>query len=79
MPRLRPSPTDPIIAELQAERQRRGLSLQAIGEALGRSTPQTVWQWESETTGITLANLRAWAGALDRDVVLVKREAVSRG
>lgn len=74
MPRLRPAPTDPILAELQAERQRRGLSLQALGEELGRSTYQSVWNWESGTSNITLSCLRQWAGALGYDVMLVKRE-----
>lgn len=74
MPKRLPPPTDPILAELRAERIRRGLTLQALGEQIGRRTHQSVWQWERAITNVTLRCLRDWAGALGYDVVLIKRE-----
>jgi DNA-binding XRE family transcriptional regulator len=61
---------DPIIGELRAERKRRRLSQQELGNQLGRATYNTVWQWESGANEPTLGNLRAWAAALGYDLVL---------
>jgi transcriptional regulator with XRE-family HTH domain len=79
VPKLLPPPTDPILAELHAERHRRGLTLQQLGEMLGRHTYQSVWQWERGIVDLRLSNLREWAAALGYDVTLTPREAVDRG
>lgn len=68
---------DPIVEELKAERHRQGVSLQRLGEQLGRKSYQTVWQWESETHDPSLSNLRQWAGVLGYELRLVRREAVT--
>lgn len=64
---------DPIIDQLKAERKRRGLTLQQLGEQIGRKTYGAVWQWESRTHDLRLSNLRQWADALGYDVALVRR------
>ena len=66
--------TDPIVAALKAERKRQRLTLQRLGEVLGRRTYQTVWQWENGASDLRLSNLRAWADALGFDLTLTKRE-----
>ena len=62
---------DPIVVTLRAERERRGLTQQQLGERLGRKTYQSVWQWENGVTSPGLANLREWARALGYDLVLI--------
>lgn len=71
MPKRRPATGDPILDALRAERERRGLTLQTLGEDLGRATYQTVWNWESGTNEPTLSSLREWAAALGFSVQLV--------
>lgn len=66
--------TDPTVAALKAERKARGLSLQQLGEILGRKTYQTPWQWESGSNDPSLSNLRQWAAALGYDLALIPRE-----
>ena len=66
--------TDPIVARLKAVRLGRGLTLQQIGEQLGRSSPQTVWQWEAGVHQPRLGNVREWANALGYDLALVPRQ-----
>jgi transcriptional regulator with XRE-family HTH domain len=61
-----------LIGQLKAERKRRGLTLQQLGERIGRSTYQTIWQWENGTSP-TLHNLCQWADALGFDVALVPK------
>lgn len=65
--------SEPILDELRAERLRRGLSQRAVARLIGRSTYQTVYQWESGLNNPTLANLRAWADVLGYDVTLTRR------
>lgn len=67
---VNPSPSDPILAVLRAERRRQGLSQEALAQRLGRTTYQTIWQWENEINSPQLTNLRAWAEALGYAVVL---------
>ncbi len=74
MPKLLPPPTDPILGELYAARKRSGLSLEQLGQLMGRRTHQSVWQWERSITSPTLRCLRDWAFALGYDVVLVRRD-----
>jgi transcriptional regulator with XRE-family HTH domain len=64
--------TDPILAELRAERRRRGWSQTDLGQRLGRRTYQSIYRWESGTNDPTLANLRAWAAALGYELTLGK-------
>lgn len=61
--------TNPIPAALRAERQRQGLTLQQLGERMGRASYQTVWQWENGTD-IRLSSLQEWASALGMKVTL---------
>jgi transcriptional regulator with XRE-family HTH domain len=58
-------------AALKAAREGRGLSQTALGRQLGRSTYQTVYQWESGANQVTLSNFLAWAAALGFAVTLV--------
>jgi transcriptional regulator with XRE-family HTH domain len=69
---LRTPAIDPIAAVLKAERHRQGLTLQQLGTRLGRSTHQSVWQWESGHNSPTLRVLREWAKALGYDVTLAR-------
>lgn len=62
---------DPIVAELRAERRRRGLSQTQVGTLIGRRSYQTVWQWESGTNDPGLSSVREWAAALGFDLALV--------
>lgn len=62
---------DPVVAQLRAARRERGLSLQLVAESIGRSTYQSVWQWESGTHDPLLSHVREWARALGYDLVLV--------
>jgi transcriptional regulator with XRE-family HTH domain len=65
---------DPIIEQLRAARLARGMTLQQIGEAIGRKTYQSVWQWESGVSDLRLTSLRRWADALGYDLTLVRRD-----
>jgi transcriptional regulator with XRE-family HTH domain len=58
-------------ATLRAARKARGLSQTALGRQLKRSTYQTVYQWESGKSNVTLPNFLEWAAALGFEVKLV--------
>ena len=66
--------TDPIVAALRAERQRRGLTLQQVGKWMGLRARVSVWHWESGNRQPTLPNLREWASALGYDLALTRRD-----
>lgn len=70
MPRRNPATGDPILDRLKAERERRGWSQQHLAEEIGRSTYQTIFNWESGTNDPTLNHLRHWAAALGYVVTL---------
>jgi transcriptional regulator with XRE-family HTH domain len=69
----KPAPKDPIIAALIRARRDQKLTLLDLGRRMGRSTPQTVWQWENVTRGPSLVNVHQWAEALGFDLILRKR------
>jgi transcriptional regulator with XRE-family HTH domain len=82
MPRRNPPTGDPILDELRRARESRGLSLQAVGQAMGRGTYQTVWNWESGTNSPTLPCLREWCAALGYALTITRvstEEATDRG
>lgn len=62
---------DPVVAALTAERKRRGLSMRAVAR-LADVSPSCVHSWEHGTRDPSLANLRAWAAALDHALVLTE-------
>ena len=65
--------TDPIVSVLRIERIRQGLSLKELAYAMGRQSPQTIWQWESGTNYPRLDNLRQWADALGFEVTIGRK------
>jgi transcriptional regulator with XRE-family HTH domain len=67
------SASDSIVKTLREERARLGLSLEQVGQSMGRKTYQTVWQLEHETYDPRLSTVRDWADALGFDVVLSRR------
>ncbi len=73
----RPAELDPIVAQLARERVRRGISQQALSGLIGSPNPTAVASLEVRKPNPTLRTLRAWAGALGFEIVLV-RKGVSR-
>jgi transcriptional regulator with XRE-family HTH domain len=65
-------------AELTAERLRRGLNQQQLGEVLGRRSYNTVSQWERGNNDPTLTNFVEWAAALGYTVTLVPADSLER-
>jgi transcriptional regulator with XRE-family HTH domain len=63
-----------VAQKLYQARVERGLTLQDVADALGR-TRQQVDQWESGKTFLTLPVLTEWAMTLGFDVLLVPSEA----
>lgn len=63
-----------IVEQLRAERHRQGLTLQQLGERMGRKTYQGPWQWESRTNDPRLSNLDQWADALGYQITLTPKE-----
>lgn len=63
---------DPLVAELAAARTTRRWSQDGLSDAIGVAK-NSVSRWETGTNTPGLAMLRAWAGALGYDLVLVKR------
>lgn len=63
---------DPLVAELTAARTTRRWSQDCLSEEIGVAK-NSVSRWETGTGMPGLAMLRAWAGALGYDLVLVKR------
>lgn len=63
-----------IIDQLRVERKRRGLTLQQLGEQLGRKTYQSVWQWENSVADPRFSNLCQWADVLGYEVALIRKE-----
>jgi transcriptional regulator with XRE-family HTH domain len=71
MPRKNGPTGDLILDTLHAERVERGLSLLDVARLVGRATCNSTWQWETGYNDLRLSSLRAWAGALGFDVVLM--------
>jgi transcriptional regulator with XRE-family HTH domain len=69
--------THPIVVALAAERQRQGLTLQQLGERLGRKTYQTVWQWENGSDP-RLSSIQEWADALGLEISISKPKGGGR-
>lgn len=69
---------DAAVSALTAERERRGLSLRAVARLSGVS-PSCVHSWEHGTRDPSLANLRAWAGALGHALTLTRVIPPGRG
>lgn len=63
---------DPLVAELIAARTTRRWSQDCLSDAIGVAK-NSVSRWETGTATPGLVMLRAWAGALGYDIVLVKR------
>jgi transcriptional regulator with XRE-family HTH domain len=61
---------DPLQSVLRNERKRQGLTMQTLGNLVGHSTYQGIWQWENRNCP-SLANARTWANALGYDLALV--------
>lgn len=63
---------DPLVAELAAARTTRRWSQDGLSDAIGVAK-NSLSRWETGTNTPGLVMLRAWAGALGYDLVLVKR------
>lgn len=63
---------DPLVAELIAARTTRRWSQDSLSDAIGVAK-NSLSRWETGSNTPGLAMLRAWAGALGYDLVLVKR------
>lgn len=63
---------DPLVAELAAARTTRRWSQDCLSDAIGVAK-NSLSRWETGTNTPGLVMLRAWAGALGYDLVLVKR------
>lgn len=63
---------DPLVAELAAARTTRRWSQDGLSDAIGVAK-NSLSRWETGASTPGLAMLRAWAGALGYDLVLVKR------
>lgn len=70
MPRRNPPTGDPILDLLKVEREVRGWSQQQLAEEIGRSSYQTIFQWESGSASPTLRCLRDWTRALGFEITL---------